>query len=125
MDKVPNREISPLVSVIVITYNSAEFVLQTLESINNQKYKNLELIISDDSSTDNTIEICENWVSLNSKFFTNCEIVNFMINTGIPANCSRGVAAANGKWIKLIAGDDLLMPNCISDNINFIIKSHF
>ncbi|MFY7734922.1 MAG: glycosyltransferase, partial [Bacteroidia bacterium] len=46
-----------LVSVPVVTYNAAEFVLETLESIFNQTYQNIELIVSDDCSKDNTVEI--------------------------------------------------------------------
>ena len=54
----------PLVSVPVITYNSAKFVLETLESIKAQTYQNIELVISDDCSTDNTVQICRDWVDL-------------------------------------------------------------
>lgn len=55
----------PLVSVSVITYNSAKTVLETLESIKAQTYQNLELIVSDDCSTDNTVELCRNWIEQN------------------------------------------------------------
>ncbi len=58
MDK--SRE--TLVSIVVITYNSAKFILETLESSKAQTYKNIELIISDDCSTDNTVEICQQWI---------------------------------------------------------------
>lgn len=57
-----NDMYNPLVSVIVITYNSAKYVLETLESIRVQSYQNIELIISDDCSKDNTIDICRNWI---------------------------------------------------------------
>ena len=50
----------PLVSIIVITYNSSKYVLETLESAKAQTYQNIELIVSDDCSTDNTVEICQN-----------------------------------------------------------------
>ena len=49
----------PLVSVVIITYNSEKTIIETLESIKNQTYKNIELIISDDFSKDNTVEICK------------------------------------------------------------------
>lgn len=49
---------NPLFSIIVITYNSSVFVLETLESAKNQAYQNIELIISDDGSTDETVAIC-------------------------------------------------------------------
>ncbi len=66
---------TPLVSVCIITYNSAKFVVEALESIKSQTYKNIELIISDDCSTDNTIELCKQWISDNGKCFVNCELL--------------------------------------------------
>ena len=48
---------NPLVSVVVITYNSASTIIETLDSIREQSYKNIELIISDDCSKDNTVDI--------------------------------------------------------------------
>lgn len=47
---------NPLVSVIVITYNSAQYVVETLDSVYSQTYENIELIVTDDCSQDNTIE---------------------------------------------------------------------
>ena len=58
---------NPLVSIIVITYNSAKFVLETLESAKAQTYQNIELIISDDGSTDNTVQICREWLKNNEE----------------------------------------------------------
>lgn len=114
---------SDLISVIVITYNSSEFVLETLESIKNQTYKNIELIISDDCSEDNTLEICKTWLHDNEKYFLDSKILEVSKNEGIPANCNKAVEMSRGKWIKLIAGDDLLMPECISDYYNFVTKN--
>lgn len=111
---------NPLVSVIVITYNSSKFVLETLESIKAQTYQNIELVISDDSSNDDTVLLCKNWIEENKDRFVSITVVESPVNTGIPANCNRGVNSANGEWIKLIAGDDALMPNCIKDNVEFI-----
>jgi len=111
---------SPLVSVIVITYNSSWFITETLDSIKNQTYRNIELIISDDCSTDETVSICKNWLNKNADRFINSQIVETDKNTGIPGNCNRGCHAASGEWIKLIAGDDYLLNNCISDNVEYI-----
>lgn len=110
----------PLVSIVVITFNSAHFVLETLESAKAQTYQNIELIVSDDCSTDDTVEICCKWIKENAVRFTSVELITSPINTGIPANCNRGVRAAQGDWIKLIAGDDILFPGCITDNLNYV-----
>lgn len=122
-ENLNNSTENPLVSIIVITYNSSKYVLETLESIKAQTYKNIELIISDDCSTDNTINICRKWLGSNKFFFINSELIQTSINTGIPSNVNRGMKKAKGEWIKLIAGDDLLLENCISDNISYVQKN--
>lgn len=110
----------PLVSVVVITYNSEKFILETLESIKEQTYSNLELIISDDHSKDNTVSICREWTQKYSYRFKNVQIITSPTNTGISANCNRGYRNAKGIWIKGIAGDDALEKECISQYIDFI-----
>ena len=110
----------PLVSVPVITYNSAKFVLDTLESIKAQTYQNVELIISDDCSTDNTVELCRKWVEENKERFVRTQIITSELNTGVSANLNRAEANCQGEWVKGIAGDDLLMPNCIADCVEYV-----
>lgn len=95
----------PLVSIIVITYNSSKYVLETLESARAQTYQNLELIVSDDASQYDTVEICQAWLEENGDRFVRAELVTVEENTGIPANCNRGVRKAKGEWVKLIAGN--------------------
>jgi len=115
---------NPLVSVIVITYNSEKYVLETLESAKAQTYKNIELIVSDDCSTDKTVEICQDWLDLNKTRFAHVYLLTVEINTGVTANCNRAVKSARGEWIKLIGGDDILMDTCIEENIQYINQHH-
>ena len=110
----------PLVSIIVTTYNSGNFVIETLESAKAQSWKNIELIVSDDCSADNTVNLCKHWIEANKKRFIRTEIITVPQNTGVSANCNRCIVASNAEWIKLIAGDDILLPNCIEDNLQFI-----
>lgn len=112
----------PLVSIIVITYNSADYVIETLDSILNQSYSNIELIITDDNSSDETLSLCSDWVKKHSECFTNTLILSSPVNTGTPANCNRGIQKSRGDWIKIIAGDDLLLNNCIKDLIDECLK---
>ncbi|MDQ1095119.1 MULTISPECIES: glycosyltransferase family 2 protein [Chryseobacterium] len=114
----------PLVSIVVITYNSLEFILDTLNSIKEQTYKNLELIITDDGSKDATVEYCRTWLDVNKEAFVSSKIITTDKNTGIPANCNRGVNAAGGEWIKIIAGDDLLTSDCVENFIRFIAANN-
>ena len=115
--------LEPLVSIVVVTYNSSQFVQETLDSIKEQTYKNIELIISDDCSKDDTIKICEEWLKENRCRFTNCQILTSLKNTGVVANCNRGYQASTGMWIKDVAGDDALYPEAIEKFIQFTIKN--
>ncbi len=117
-----DNNLSPLVSVVLITYNSARFVLDTLESVKAQTWENIELIVSDDGSTDQTIEVCSKWLGHNSDRFQNVRLITVAQNTGIPANCNRGLRVVQGEWLKTVSGDDLLLDSCISDNMEYVRK---
>ena len=107
---------SLLISISVLSYNSESTIIDTLESIYNQTYQKIELIISDDGSRDKTIDIAKEWLDSHKDRFINARLLTVEQNTGVPANCNRAVAACNGVWIKLIAADDCLLPSCINDN---------
>lgn len=111
------------VSVIVITYNSSKYVLETLESVKDQDYPNIELIVSDDCSTDDTFEICKKWVDENKSRFSRATVVQTEKNGGICVNYNRGLKEVQGEWVKYIAGEDILMPNCISAFVTSIKRS--
>ena len=113
-------ENGPVVSVIVITYNSSRTVIETLDSIKNQSYRNIELIVTDDKSKDNTVAICKEWVERNRNNFIDSAVIESEINTGISANCNRGIMASHGEWIRIIAGDDLIPDAAIETQISYI-----
>lgn len=112
----------PLVSVSVITYNSSKTIIETLESIKAQTYHNIELVISDDCSTDDTVAICQQWLTSNGSRFQNTELIESHINTGISANCNRAEDACKGEWEKLIAGDDILLPKCVETYMKYVAE---
>lgn len=109
-----------LVSVIITSYNSSNFIIETLQSVLNQTWKAIELIITDDCSGDNTIEVCRIWLEKNRQRFINAEIVTNSINTGVSANANRGLYIAKGDWVKFLGADDTLKKNCIEDNMVYI-----
>lgn len=110
---------TPLVSVLLVTYNSARYVIDTLNSIKTQTWENIELIISDDGSTDNTVQICADWLIENKDRFPTIKLITVAQNTGTPSNCNRGLRVANGEWVKIIAGDDILLNNAVMDNLTY------
>lgn len=107
----------PLVSVIIASYNSSGFIIETLDSILNQTWQEKELIITDDCSKDNTVEICKAWLNDHKADFRNTLLIEANKNTGVPANVNRGVMASSGEWIKILGADDTLKTDCLENNI--------
>ena len=105
--------ISPLVSVILCTYNGEAFLRQQLDSILEQTYPNIELVISDDTSTDGTITILEEYNLKDPRIrFT----VN-PINIGYNKNFEKTILEAAGNYIAISDQDDIWEPEKISTMI--------
>lgn len=117
-----------LVSVRVVSYNAEDTIIETLESIKNQTYQNIELVVSDDCSKDNTVSIAREWIESNKERFIRTKLLTVERNTGVCANMNRAWNACHGKWIKGIAADDILLPNCIEDFMTYVAEhpeAHF
>lgn len=110
----------PLVSIFVVCYNAAEYIQETLESIRKQTYKNIELVVSDDGSKDQTVRIVQKWIEENKSRFVRVSVLSVENNTGIPANYNRAIKECRGIWTKNVDGDDLLYEDCIERNIEFV-----
>lgn len=108
-------------SVVIVSYNSAEYILETLDSIFAQTYTNIELIVSDDASTDQTVALAEEWIQAHASRFVNVQLIKSEHNTGIAPNCNRGLRRCKGEYIKLLAADDLLRVNCVEDMLQGIV----
>ena len=96
---------SPLVSVVLTTYNRADLISETIESILSQTFRNFELIVVDDGSTDNTEEVVRSY---------NDERVHYIKtdNWGGPAKPRNiGIKKAKGEYIAFCDDDDLWLPN--------------
>ena len=110
----------PLVSIAVITYRSEDFVIETLDSIYNQTYANIELIVSDDGSTDRTIVLCNDWIKCHKERFTRTQVITVEKNTGTSANYNRAERACKGDWVMTIDGDDMLFPYAVEKYVSFV-----
>lgn len=113
---------APAVSVAVISYNAAETIEETLDSILRQDYgaENMELVISDDGSTDDTVRVTRSWLDRNREAFCRVAFIDNPTNGGVSRNCNVAWRAASGDWIKTIAADDILLPHCLSANLDFV-----
>ena len=111
-----------IVSVAVISYNAARTIEETLDSVLNQDHgaHNIELIISDDASTDDTVRVTDGWIATNGERFHRVELIANKINGGVSRNCNIAWRAAASEWIKIIAADDILLKHCLSENLLFV-----
>lgn len=110
--KPPKRIIQrPLVSVIIPTYNMEKFIIKAIESVKAQTYENIEIIIVDDGSTDNTLEI------LKAKYEGHIKNMTILQkkNGGTGSALNIGINFARGEWIKWLSADDELYPHAITD----------
>lgn len=110
----------PLVSVVVITYNSSNYVIDTLESVAQQTYYNIELIVSDDGSTDDTPTKVQVWLDKHKRRFIRASLLSDGCNHGTVKNINRAVNYAEGQWIKSIAGDDTLCRDAIDCYLKYV-----
>ena len=108
----------PLVSVAVIAYKSSDTIIETLDSIAAQTYPNIELIVSDDGSPDNTVQVAQDWINDHVERFLRTKVITVEKNTGVTGNYIRAEQNCSGEWIKNIDGDDLLVPTAIADYVD-------
>jgi GT2 family glycosyltransferase len=95
-----------LVSVTIVTYNSGRFIKRCLESVLEQKYPNLEVVVVDNASNDGTVDILE-------PFSDRCRLYYNDENLGFAAAQNQAIALAQGEWILTLNPDVLLLPNFI------------
>ena len=101
----------PLISVIVVTYNRAHFLKDALDSIKRQTFKDYEIILVDDGSTDNTKEIAEKYEGVRSIY---------QDHSGISKARNTGVKAARGKWIAFLDSDDLWEKDKLQKQVEYL-----
>jgi glycosyltransferase involved in cell wall biosynthesis len=97
----------PLVSAIVLCYNHERFVVQCLEAIEQQEYPNLEILIHDDASRDNSVAVIQGWLA---KTKLSHRLLRSDCNRGICRSMNNALAHARGKYVSGIAADDVWMP---------------
>jgi len=103
-----------VVSIIVPCYNHEKFLDDCLLGILEQDYKDIEVLICDDCSPDASFQLIKTYEERLKDRFFRVEILKNEVNCGVTKNINRMLAMANGEYIKIIASDDVLVPNAIS-----------
>jgi len=101
----------PLVSVVIPTYNRAEWIGGAVESVLSQEFQNYELIVVDDGSTDETPKVLE-------RYSDRIRMIR-QANCGVSAARNTGVASSNGDFIAFLDSDDLWLPGKLSRQVVF------
>ena len=97
------------------TFNSSAFVVDAIESVLGQTYSNVEIIVVDDGSTDDTIAVTRRVLQQRAK---NWQVLNLASNYGPSAARNAGYQAASGSWVQFLDSDDLLMPSKIEEEMS-------
>lgn len=106
--------IDGLVSIIMPSWNTGRFIAESIESVLAQTYKNWELLIVDDCSTDNTDEVIASFKDTRIKYFKNEK------NSGAALTRNRAMREAQGEWIAFLDSDDLWAPNKLEKQLRFM-----
>jgi len=98
------------VSVIVPSYNHEKYIRNALASIVNQTYAEIELVLIDDCSTDNTLTIAKEYLEKTGDRFKNVIVQKNVCNSGAATAINTGLELANGQWLTILNSDDSYMP---------------
>ncbi|HXR07955.1 MAG TPA: glycosyltransferase [Candidatus Acidoferrum sp.] len=110
----------PLVTVLIGCYNQARFVVENLESVRQQTYPRIQLIIWDDCSRDNSVEVIHSWIRRHN--FA-CTFLQHDINRGVCKSVNEAMALARGQYICFVAADDIFMPDRIARQVQILENS--
>ncbi len=108
----------PKVSIIITSYNYAQYLKDTVNSVLNQTFKDWELIIIDDNSTDNSVEIITEFVNSDTRI----RLIKNHENQGLSKSVQIGLMSAMGKWIAFLESDDLWKENYLEKKLEISEK---
>lgn len=110
-----------LVSIITANYNCEKFIEDTIQSVLSQTYKNWEMIIVDDVSTDNSINVIGKYIEKDSRI----RLIKLEKNTGAAVARNTAIKDAKGRFIAFLDSDDLWIPEKLEKQIYFMITNNY
>jgi alpha-1,3-rhamnosyltransferase len=111
--------LQPLVTICIPNYNKADFIAETIDSVYNQSYRNIELYIIDDGSTDQSVRIIKDKIS-NAPFKS--ILLQNKKNSGICYSLNNALRLAGGKYYQMLGSDDTILPDKINSQVNLLEK---
>lgn len=105
---------NPAISVCIPVYNGEPFIKEAIDSVLNQSFKDFELLIVDNNSTDTTVNTIESYNDPRIRLIRNSS------NIGMIPNWNKAMENASGKYIKILPADDILYPTCLEVQYNVL-----
>jgi glycosyltransferase involved in cell wall biosynthesis len=111
----------PLVSIGVASFNNASYIVETLESIRAQTYPNWEIIIVDDASKDNSVDIIRSWLQQYPGI--SAKLVEHTLNQGVCCTFNDFLANCQGSYLNIIGSDDIMLPEKLATQVELLENS--
>lgn len=112
--------IAPLVSIILPNYNNARYVAEAIESVLKQTYTNWELIVIDDGSSDNSVEIIQKVIYRDERI----KLIINPVNKGVSASRNEGLKTCKGDFVCFLDSDDIFLPNKLTDQVEYLLQNN-
>lgn len=109
-----------LLSVIVPVYNVKSYIDRCIRSILTQSYRDIELVLIDDGSTDGSSLLCDEWAKKDKRI-----VVVHKVNEGVSAARNTGLDVAKGDFITFVDSDDFIAPETYSENMSYLLFWQF
>ncbi|WP_165914236.1 glycosyltransferase [Pseudomonas sp. IC_126] len=118
----PTEKENPLVSIVIPCYNHAQFVQESIQSVIDQDYENIELIIIDDGSKDSSVEAINEIISVCNERFARFEF-RHRPNKGLCATLNEALEWCEGEYLSCIASDDVMYEDKVSQQVAFLERN--
>lgn len=115
------QELSGVTSVLIPLYNHEKFIERALDSLLGSDCSKIELVISDDASSDQSLIVAKRWIEQHGKAFSRVVLLTSNTNCGVTANLNKLVDASTGEFITGIASDDMLPGNAIDMQRDYLL----
>jgi alpha-1,3-rhamnosyltransferase len=118
-NEVSNSPTDPLVTIVALSFNQSRFIIECLDSIRGQTYSNIQLIITDDASQDDSVAVIQKWIADSG---IDCVFLTHNENRGVCKALNEAVSLAQGKYLTMIAADDIYLPQRIEQQVRMMEK---
>lgn len=105
-----------MISIVTASYNYEQYIVETIQSVINQTYTDWELIVVDDCSTDNSVEVIKSFNDERIKLFVNEK------NLGLKGTIEKGIEEAKGDWVVFLESDDMITPDYLEKKVEIAQK---